>query len=151
MKILFDTNVILDALLQRAPFDIAATRLLATVERQQISGFLAATTITTIDYLATRATDRRQAQQHISRLLMLFSIAPITHLVLADALLLPFTDFEDAVLHEAARQAGVDGIVTRNCTDFKGASLPIYTPDELLILLQALPWHGRDTHENEQI
>lgn len=137
MKILFDTNVILDALLQRHPHDIPAMRLMAAVECRQLTGFLAATTITTIDYLATRASDRRQAHQHITRLLMLFSIAPITHLVLADALLLSFTDYEDAVLHEAARQAGVDGIVTRNGADFTMATLPIYAPDELLLLLRA--------------
>ena len=139
MKILFDTNVILDALLQRHPHAIPAAQLLAAVECGQIHGFLAATTLTTIHYLATRAADRRQSRQHISRLLMLFSIAPITQLVLADALLLSFNDFEDAVLHEAARQAGVEGIVTRNGADFTKATLPVYTPDALLILLRALP------------
>lgn len=139
MKILFDTNVILDALLQRKPHDIAAIRLLAAVEYGQLSGYLAATTITTIHYLATRASNRHQAQQHITRLMMLFSIAPVTNLVLADALLTSFTDFEDAVLHEAARQAGVAGIVTRNGVDFKGGTIPIYTPDELLQLLQEQP------------
>lgn len=139
MKILFDTNVILDALLQRHPHDVPATQLLAAVECGQVKGFLAATTVTTIHYLAARASDRHHAQQHITRLLMLFSVAPITHLVLADALLLPFTDFEDAVLHEAARQVGVDGIVTRNGADFKAATLPIYTPEELLVLTGAIP------------
>ncbi len=136
MKILFDTNVILDALLQRKPHDIAATQLLAAVENQRLSGYLGATTVTTIHYLATRASNRGQAQQHITRLMMLFSIAPVTQLVLADALLLHFTDFEDAVLHEAARQAGVTGIVTRNGTDFKGATLPIFSPEELVVMLR---------------
>jgi len=139
MKILFDTNVILDALLQRHPHDIPARQLLAAVECQLLNGFLAATTVTTIHYLATRAANHRQSQQHITRLLMLFSIAPINHLVLADALLQSFTDYEDAVLHEAARHAGVDGIVTRNGADFAGATLPIYTPDELLVLLRTMP------------
>ena len=106
MKVLFDTNVILDALLQRHPHDIPAMRLMAAVECRQIIGFLAATTVTTIDYLATRASDRRQSQQHITRLLMLFSIAPSTHLVLADALLLSFTDFEDAVARSSTASRG---------------------------------------------
>ena len=139
MKILFDTNVILDALLRRQPHDIPATQLLAAVECRQLTGLLAATTVTTIHYLATRAADRVQAQQHITRLLMLFSVAPVTQLVLADALLLSFRDYEDAVLHEAARQAGAEGIVTRNGDDFSTASLPIYTPDELLNVLKAVP------------
>ena len=137
MKILFDTNVILDELRKREPFAIPAARLLAAVERQQITGFLTATTVTTIHYLAKRASGIQRSQHYISRLLMIFQIAPITHHVLADALLQPITDYEDAVLHEAARQAGVDGIVTRNGADFSKASLPIYTPEELLLLLKA--------------
>jgi hypothetical protein len=42
-----------------------------------------------------------------------------------------FKDFEDAVLHEAAKQVKVQGIVTRNAKDFKKATLSIYSPEEL--------------------
>lgn len=35
------------------------------------------------------------------------------------------------VLHEAARHAGADAIVTRNERDFLGASLRVYGPAEL--------------------
>ena len=70
-------------------------------------------------------------------MLLLFDIAPVTHQVLSSALSLPFRDYEDAVLHEAARLADVDGIVTRDRTDYAQATLPMYTPDELLLLLKA--------------
>lgn len=56
--------------------------------------------------------------------------------MLDDALALDFQDFEDAVLHETARHAGAESIVTRNPDDFATASLAIYTPTELLSLLQ---------------
>lgn len=48
-------------------------------------------------------------------------------------------DLEDAVIHEAARLAGMRGIVTPNAVDFAGAELPIFTPTELQTILDALP------------
>lgn len=44
-------------------------------------------------------------------------------------------DFEDAVLHEAAIQAGADCIVTRNIDDFGLAMIPVYTPAQFLAAL----------------
>ena len=67
---------------------------------------------------------------------MLFEIAPANHQVLTSALSLPFRDYEDAVIHEAARLADVDGIVTRDGADFQQATLPVYSPEELLNLLK---------------
>ena len=54
MKILFDTNVILDLLLDRAPFSQAAGKLLSAVELGEVGGCVCATTMTTIHYLATK-------------------------------------------------------------------------------------------------
>ncbi len=131
MKILFDTNVVLDVLLKREPHAATAVRLVAAVEQGIITGYLSATTITTIFYLATKTVGAAQARQDIRRLLTLFMVAPVNRSVLEDALRSTFTDFEDAVLHEAARQSGAEGIVTRNADDFRGAALRIYAPDEL--------------------
>ena len=54
MKVLFDTNVVLDFLLDRKPFSAVAARLLARVERGEIEGLLGATTLTTIHYLLAK-------------------------------------------------------------------------------------------------
>ncbi len=54
MKILFDTNVILDLLLLRKPYHNAATYLISEVERGNIEGYVCPTTITTIAYLVTK-------------------------------------------------------------------------------------------------
>ncbi len=72
MKILFDTNVILDVLLDREPFAEDAAYLLSKVERSEIIGFLCATTITTIHYLITKSNGSKEAIQHIQALLSLF-------------------------------------------------------------------------------
>lgn len=138
MKVLFDTNVILDVLLDRESFVNHATYLLSRVERSEMTGFVCATTITTIHYLTTKALGVNAAMHHINSLLSLFVIAPVNRLVLESALKLKFNDFEDAVLHESALHAGARYIVTRNCVDFKKSQLPVFEPQELINTLESL-------------
>ena len=137
MKVLFDTNVVLDLLIDRQPFAEAAARLFAAVEAGTISASLCGTTLTTIHYLVAKALDAERARQAVAQLLTLFDVAPITRPVLEAALESGFTDFEDAVLYQAARHAGAQAIVTRNVRDFKSAQLSVYTPEELLKVLAA--------------
>jgi predicted nucleic acid-binding protein len=131
VKILFDTNIILDVLLDREPFSDLALKLVSKVEKKEIKGFLAATTVTTIYYLAFKVVGKKKADLEISKLLSIFQIAPVNISVLTEAIKTKFNDFEDAVLHEAAKQVDVQGIVTRNPKDFKNATLSIYSPEEL--------------------
>jgi predicted nucleic acid-binding protein len=134
MNILFDTNVLLDVFLKRQPFFSASVTLVSQVEQAAMEGWLGGTTVTTTHYLLSKSLDRTQANQHVSTLLALFHVAPVNEIVLKSALDSSFTDYEDAVLHQAALHANLDGIVTRNAPDFSNASLPIYSPEELLSL-----------------
>jgi len=93
MKVLFDTNVILDVLLDREPFSVATSLLLAKAEQGEIAGFACATTITTIYYLAAK-----MAFCHVQSLLSLLSVAPVNKLVLENAVAAQFRDFENTVL-----------------------------------------------------
>lgn len=136
MKVLFDTNVILDLLLARQPYEREAARLVAAVERSQLTGYLCATTITTLFYLYAKSSSSVQARKATGQLLTLFDVAPVNRGVLQLALEREFGDYEDAVLHEAARIAGVEAIVTRNSKDFRQASLRIYQPEELVVALE---------------
>lgn len=135
MKLLFDTNVILDVLLNREPFVNEATQLFCAVEEGMLQGVLAATTVTTIFYLSTKALGQVAAKKAINSLLSLFEIAAINRIVLEDALTLEFTDFEDAVIYQAAYHANAHGIVTRNTKDYKKSKLPVYNPAELITFL----------------
>jgi predicted nucleic acid-binding protein len=137
MKVLFDTNVVLDVLLAREPHAAVAARLFALVERGEMQGCLCATTVTTIHYLAVRALGPKAARKHLRQLLSLFEVVPVTSEVVTGALDLGFADFEDAVAHEAARAGGAAAIVTRNAKDFAKASLPVLSPVELLAAVAA--------------
>ena len=131
MKVLFDTNVILDVLLDRKPHAEAATLLLARVERGEMIGYVCATTITTIFYLASKVVGIDAARLQIKNILTLFQVAVVDSVVLEKALISGFSDFEDAVLYQSAEATGVDCLVTRNIKDFKRAKLPVYLPQEL--------------------
>ena len=131
MKILFDTNVILDVLLNRKPFVELSANLVSSVENKTIEGYLCATTITTLDYLISKSRNRETAKIEIQKLLTLFQIADVNSTVLTMAINSGFTDFEDAVQYFSGKCSNVDGLVSRNTKDYKKAVLPIYTPDEL--------------------
>jgi len=132
VRVLFDTNVVLDVLLDREPHAGVAARLFALVDRERLDGVVCATTVTTVHYLAAKAMGPRQASKLVREVLDLFAVAPVDSHVLDIALRLGFDDFEDAVVHEAARACGAAGIVTRNGGDFGRASLPVFDPQELL-------------------
>ncbi len=138
MKVLFDTNIILDVLLDRKPFSEHALFLLSKVEKSEINGFLCATTVTTIHYLLSKYLDKEKAIESINSIMALFEIASVNRLVIRNALESKFTDFEDSVLHEAARHAGVKYIITRNIKDFKKTKIPAFTPTEFLSMLETL-------------
>lgn len=136
MRVLLDTNVILDVLLQREPHVTDSAAVLGVVESGLITGLVGATTVTTIYYLLEKALGARRAGKHVETLLSLCDVAPVGEDVLREALALGFPDYEDAVLHEAARRARAQGIVTRDQAGFARAELPVYTPGELLTTLR---------------
>ena len=135
MKILFDTNVILDLLLDRKPFSENAQLLFEKVESRNIEGYVGATTITTLDYLLTKNLSTKEANRILRKLLKLFEVAPVNRLILEDALDSKFLDFEDAVLNVAAVHCGVQAIVTRDEEGFSKSQLAIYSPEALLTAL----------------
>lgn len=137
MRVLFDTNVILDVMLDRMPFSEPAGELLTYVEKGDISGFICATTVTTIHYLATKTLGSQPARNHIKTLMKLFDIAPVDRDVIKTALSSKFTDFEDAVVYHAARQVGTDAIITRDAKGFKASEIPVYPPAEMLAMIEA--------------
>ena len=131
MKICFDTNVILDVLLEREPWYSTALSLLSKVENGDIDGYICPTTVTTIAYLIQKEKDAKTAKDLTGHLLSIFNLTHMNKSICESALSLQIGDYEDAVLHESARISEIDAIVTRNVRDFKQASLKIYSPEEL--------------------
>jgi len=138
VRVLFDTNVLLDVLLEREPHVQVATRLVALVDNGRIEGSICATAVTTLYYVGARGLGRSRAHEQVRTLLSVFEVAPVDRDVLLRALADDgFGDYEDAVAHEAAHAAGVSAIVTRNGRDFAAATVPVFEPPELLAAIAA--------------
>lgn len=137
MTVLFDTDVLIDFLLDREPFAEPAARLLSAAERGEIRGAVCAGSMTTIHYLARKAVGAARARTHVQSLLSLLEIAPVNRSVLDAALTSRIADFEDAVVAHAAAQSSADLIVTRNHKDFRHSPIAVQTPQELVAALQS--------------
>jgi len=134
-SVLFDLNVILDVLQRREPFYAASARALACAEVGSVEGWVAAHSVTTLFYLLARYQSAEQARVVIGELLRFLSVAAVDQAVIAQALALPYSDFEDAVQMAAAAQAGTQYLVTRNVHDYEAGPLPALQPAELLALV----------------
>jgi predicted nucleic acid-binding protein len=132
MQVLFDTNVLLDAVLAREPFVAEAAFLLEAVEAGQLIGVISATTVTDVHYLVERQTkNRTTAITAVMRLLTLMDIGTVDRRILEQALSLNLTDFEDAIQVACAITLGLDAIVTRDLNGFAESPVLVLSPTDL--------------------
>ena len=131
MRLLIDTNVVLDFLQERESFVANAARLFERIDTGEIEGFIAATTITNIYYIVRRAAGRVVAQDAITQILSDLNLCAVDLDVLEQALALNFQDFEDAVQDACAIVHKVDAIVTRDKSGFVNAEIFVVLPEEL--------------------
>lgn len=133
MKLLIDTNVVLDVLLRRDPFFHAAAAVLCLTEREEVREYVSASAVTDIYYIANRQMkDRAAVQDLLKRLLSVVSVAAVSEQEIRNALNLAWADFEDCVQYSAALLNEMDGIVTRNPRDYQDAAIRIWLPEQVL-------------------
>ncbi len=137
MRVLFDADVTLDLLLDREPYSENVAILFSKSERGELSGYLCATTITTIHYLSSRVLGSKKARDSIRKLLSFLEVAAVDRSVIMSALESKIGDFEDGVIAESARFAETSAIITRNIRDYHGSKIPACTPGEFLNMLEA--------------
>ena len=134
-RLLVDTNVLLDAVLRRAPFDAEALGLLAAVERGQLQGLVAPTTLTTVHYFARKAFGEDEARALLRELVSVLEVAPMGRPAVEAALASPQADTEDAFVAAAGHLAGATAVVTRDPAGFRGGPLVVLSPPEALTLV----------------
>ncbi len=132
MKILIDTNIVLDVLLERKPFVENAITIFEQIEQGKLEGYIAATTITNIFYIIRKTEGREVAIAAINRLLIGLQFCAVDHQTVETALSIGLKDFEDSIQLACATLSQLDGIVTRDHKDFISSNLAIYSPTELL-------------------
>lgn len=137
MKILIDTNIVLDFLLQREPFFQDAEQLFQAMDEGQAIGYVTATTLTDIFYISRKHTQSREkARQAVSDALIAMAVCPVDRAILEAAFESNLADFEDAVQIFSAVAQGLDAIVTRDARGFLSSPLSALSVQELLTQIE---------------
>lgn len=134
MKVLFDTNVIIDIWKQDdrffpnsfAAYDVCMLRKWET--------FIAVTAVPDIEYLlhARGILSTKQVAQAMDNLFSMFGVidAQECDCLLAKDSNMP--DLEDGIIAYSAYRNRIDTIVTRNCKDFATSLVPALTPAQFV-------------------
>jgi predicted nucleic acid-binding protein len=133
--VLFDTNVVLDVLFKRSPWDVDAAVCWQASDDGKITGCLVASTLTDIFYIARKQKGLTGARDAVRVCLDAFAICVVDRQALELAVDLPGNDFEDNMQIACATLASLDLILTRDKNGFKDATIPVLSPDELVIQL----------------
>lgn len=136
MKILVDTNIIIDALTGREPFRESAEQIFLLAANQIEEMYITAGSATDIYYLIRKYLhNAEQSKNTMSKLYQLFGILDVTANDCQDALLLDMKDYEDAVVSCCAQRNQMDYIVTRNVKDYKQSKIKALLPDDFVKLV----------------
>ena len=133
MKVLFDSNILIDVILHRSDFFTDSRDTLLLAESKKITGYISASSITDIHYIIRKELHVSvKALKTIKKLLQIFKVAKVDTKTITEAVNSEWKDFEDCVQFCAAKRCGVKCIITRNTKDFEEATIPVMTPKEFL-------------------
>ena len=136
MRMMIDTNIILDVLLGREPFYAHSKAILDLCEKKDIHGFISASAATDIFYLIRKglgSTD--EAYKALGHILDIVKVLTVTNSDVMDAFLMKARDFEDCLLATCAISNKCAGIITRNKKDFLEFGITLFSPEEILEMI----------------
>ncbi len=132
MKVLIDTNIILDVLCKRADFVADSAIVFKLCETRQITGCISALSIPNIVYIMRKELDAERIREVLSDLSLIFEIIDLKGDDLKRASLLEFADYEDAIQSTQATRIKATYIITRNIKDYRHSKVPAIKPSELI-------------------
>ncbi|MDR1192617.1 MAG: PIN domain-containing protein [Peptococcaceae bacterium] len=142
MKVVIDNNVAIDALKPRQPFDTEAKAVFRLFGAEKFEPYVTANSLTDIFYVLRHGKGNEasaaKAKSVVANLVSAVNVIPLTQADCADALDLPMSDFEDAVIAVCAGKVGADCIVSRDKKFIKAeTAVEVITPGELIKRLGA--------------
>ena len=136
MRILIDTNIIMDFIVERPPFSDEAEKLISLCIEKDIPCSIAAHTIPNLFYILRKYLNDAERRDILLRICKMFTVVAINSDRLISALKKSeFKDFEDCLQVEIAEHFPADFIVTRNTKDFVNSTIPVIMPNNLIVKL----------------
>ena len=136
MQVLVDSDVILDFVLQRDDFALDANIIFEYLGNRRFEAFVCPISFPNVFYFVRKANGKDAAFQAIRDLLVSVRVCKVDKSVLDTALILNFSDYEDAVQCASAVAENLGAIVTRNIKHYKKSPIPVYLPADFLKVLQ---------------
>lgn len=129
MKIMVDTNVILDVMLQRESFLTDSLHALDIAISENDRCLLSVSAATDIYYCLRKAVhSEKEAHNLLKRVSTFAHFTSVYTQDIENALESGISDFEDALVDEIAFRECCDIILTRNIADFTLSKIPAVTP-----------------------
>lgn len=132
MKVLIDTNIILDVLCNRKDFYNDSLTIFKLCETKKITGYISTLTIANIIYIMKKELDSAKIAKILDNLSMIFNIVDLTKNDLKYACTLDFKDYEDAIQSAQALRLELNYIITRNIKDFNNSKIMAIAPGEII-------------------
>ena len=136
-KILVDSDMILDLMLERNVFFNPAAELFNLIEKKKIKASVSSLHFSNLHYIIRKVKSNELAKSVLRKLAIIVNILSIDEKTIELALESDFPDFEDAIQYYACLDNDIDVIVTRNKKDFKSGKLPVMTAEEYLAALKS--------------
>lgn len=136
-KVFLDTNIVIDFVTQREPFNIYADQIFLLIQNGKISAFTSALSISTTQFIIEKLFSRSKCLEVLRLLVNILEIISFEKNDIQRSILKPdFVDMEDLFQYNIALKADMDCIVTRDKKGFdKKAKMKIYEPQEFLATL----------------
>jgi len=134
MKVLLDTNVVLDAIVNREPFYHDAQNVIDLILDNKLEGYITANSVTDIFYIAKKHLDHNDLRNTMRSLFAIFIIIDVFGTDCHNALDFPLDDFEDALVVVCGDRMKIDHIITRDKEFLQNAkpSIPVISPADFL-------------------
>jgi len=114
MKILLDTNIIIDNLSLREPHGQNAKIIFDLIAQNKIIGYVTTSSITDIYYVLRKTFNEIESKEKIKIILNLLNAIEVTKTDCFNALESSISDFEDALIFVCAEKENLNFIVTRD-------------------------------------
>ena len=132
MKVLIDTNILLDVLCKRNGFYEDAAKIFRLCEIGKLSGYISALSVPNLVYIMRKELNAERIRDILEKLSLIFTVADLKADDLIRAAETNFKDYEDALQSVCAVRVKADYIITRNTKDFVGSKVPAVLPQEFL-------------------
>ena len=140
MRVLLDTNIVVDYLQKREPWWQDSQVIFRAAASKQICACITTKQIADIHYFSKKQFSGfpnvdSKARTVVGRLLSLLELLDTTASDCQNAFGIENGDYEDAMLAAAAVRESLDCIITRNPSHFKSAAIPVLSPAAFAALL----------------